>query len=74
MTDLEMLRALLKKTKAGFEELTRDEHIQNYEGVEWTPSKRAATVVRVLPGYRAHFEADFDAKGNILSIGQWESM
>jgi len=69
-----MFRALLNKAKAGFEEMTRAEHVQNYEGVDWTPNRRAATVVRVLPGYRAHFEADFDAKGNILSIGQWESM
>lgn len=74
MTDLETFCRLAKKAGASFEEVSRAVYIGAYEGLEWTPSPRATVVVRVNPGYRCHFEADFDAEGNILSLGQWETL
>ncbi len=46
----------------------------HFDGAEWVPQSRADKVLRVNPGSRAHFEAEFDGQGNILSIGQWESL
>jgi hypothetical protein len=66
MTDLEMFKKLLKKADASFssEKPEREEYI----------TRSTATIIRVMPGYRAHFEACFDKKGNIENIGQWEDM
>ena len=63
MTDLQQFLALLKKAKADHDIRTTDLHTQ-----------RATKLVEVLPGYRAHFEAEFDAEDNIVSIGQWDEM
>lgn len=67
-----MLQALLRKGGSHFVVLTRAEASQDFRG--WLPSAVCTHVVRVLPGYRAHFEAEFDKDGNILSIGQWEEL
>jgi len=63
MTDLDQFLALLRKSNTGHDIRTHDLH---------TP--RATKLVEVLPGYRAHFEAEFDDAGNIVSIGQWDEM
>ena len=72
MTDLETLIALLDKCPQTHYELS------NRQINESTPFRDeqhpGPQVLRVLQGYRAHFEATFDEHGNILSIGQWEDM
>lgn len=72
MTDLETLTALLDKCPRTHYELSRR---PINEVVDFVDEKHdAQQVLRVLPGYRAHFEATFDKDGNILSIGQWEDL
>ncbi len=65
MTDLDQFLALLRKVYGlrGYDIRTHDLH-----------TKRATMLVEVLPGYRAHFEAEFDDTGNIVSIGQWDEL
>lgn len=63
MTDLEQFLALLDKADAGHSIRRNNLH-----------TKGATKLVEVLPGYRAHFEAEFDDAGNIVSIGQWDEM
>jgi hypothetical protein len=43
---------------------------------DWTEhlEPSTATIIVVMPGYRCHFEASFDAKGNLLEIGQFGNM
>lgn len=66
MTDLDQLKTLLDKAKSEWD-LTP-------EPLNCGGHPKATQILRVLPGYRAHFEAEFDAQGNILTIGQWEEM
>jgi len=63
MTDLQQFLALLQKADAGHDIRTHDLH-----------TRGATTLVEVMPGYRCHFEAEFDADDNIVSIGQWDEM
>ncbi len=63
MTDLQQFLILLQKADAGHDIRTHDFH-----------TRGAKTLVEVLPGYRAHFEAEFDDADNIVSIGQWDEM
>jgi hypothetical protein len=35
---------------------------------------KCAIRISVLPGYRCHFEAEFDAAGNVLNMGQWDDL
>jgi len=63
MSDLDQFLALLRKSNTDHDMRTHDLH-----------SKGATTLVEVLPGYRAHFEAEFDNAGNIVSIGQWDEL
>lgn len=67
MTDLETFLDLLKKADS-------DVAVNPEAGEEYAEDARGGTVVRVLPGFRAHFEATFDAAGSIKSVGQWEDM
>ncbi len=63
MTDLDQFLALLRKADADYDLRTHDLH-----------TKEATMLIEVMPGYRAHFEAEFDDDGNIVSIGQWDEM
>lgn len=63
MTDLEHFLALLKKADTGYDIRTNDLH-----------TRGATKLVEVMPGYRCHFEAEFDADDNIVSVGQWDEM
>lgn len=63
MTDLDQFLTLLRKSLTNHDIRTHDFH-----------SKGAKTLVEVLPGYRAHFEAEFDDADNIISIGQWDEI
>ncbi len=77
MTDLQTLQTLVAKCQGATAELlTRGtmRYREHFDDSEWTPSLRTMHVLRVNPGYRAHFEAEFDDNGSILSIGQWESL
>jgi hypothetical protein len=51
---------------------SQQEADERYDDAAWRPQPRCRQVLRVNPGYRAHFEAEFDEHGNILSIGQWK--
>ena len=61
MTDLDQFRTFLQKTNTDHDIRTHDLY-----------TKRATMLVEVLPGSQAHFEAEFDDGGNIISIGQWD--
>lgn len=63
MSDLDQFLALLKKADAGYDIRTNDLHTVG-----------ATKLVEVMPGYRCHFEAEFDTADNIVSIGQWDEM
>jgi len=63
MTDLQQFLMLLQKSNTSHDIRTHDLY-----------TKRAKTLVEVMPGYRAHFEAEFDDNDNIVSIGQWDEM
>lgn len=67
MSDLDTLKAMLDKTSTGYEATTDPLNVD-------TGERLAHFRLRVLPGYRAHFEAEFDAAGNLLNIGQWEDL
>lgn len=72
MSDLDNFKAMLKRSKTDFEEFRqRDEWI--LKGHDWA-SKSAATVIAVMPGYRAHYEAAFDANGDMLESGQFAEL
>jgi len=73
MTDLETLKALLDKCPRTNYELSNRPISENTPFAD-EQHNNGHQVLRVLPGYRAHFEAVFDKDGNILSIGQWEDM
>lgn len=72
-TDLEAFQALLYKARTSFDMVPRSA-VAGDDNRGWTPSPACTSVIRVMPGYRAHFEAAFDKDGNILSIGQWEEL
>ena len=63
MSDLDQFLALLKKADAGYDIRTTDFY-----------TKGATKLVEVEPGGRAHFEAEFNDDGKILSIGQWDEL
>ena len=64
MTDLEKFLELAKK--CGSAQVTSKRHPFGH-------NPATAKVVWVSPGYRSHTEAEFDASGNILSLGSfWE--
>ena len=63
MSDLDQFLALVKKADSDYFIRTTDLH-----------TKRATKLVEVSPGYRCHFEAEFDGDDNIVSIGQWDEM
>lgn len=50
------------------------EYGEQVEFCEWDPSSTARIVLRVSPGDRCHFEAEFDNAGDLISIGQFEDM
>lgn len=74
VSDYDAFLVMLKNAGSGYDVFRRHEYVEVHEGSGWTPRANTATVVRVLPGYRAHFEAEFDEMGNAVSVGQWESM
>lgn len=76
MTDLQQLEALLAKAKGTnwSTEIAGDESFEFARGGGTIASKNCHTRVHVMPGYRCHFEAEFDAAGNILNIGQWDEI
>lgn len=63
MTDLQQFLALLQKSDTPHGVRTHDFHFP-----------KTTKLVQVWPGYRCHFEAEFDEDGNIVSIGQWDEM
>lgn len=63
MTDLEKFIELLKKAKAGYNVRQNDFYTRD-----------TVKLVEVMPGYRCHFEAEFDSDDNIISIGQWDEL
>ncbi len=65
MTDLDQFRTFLQKTNTPHDFRTHDLH---------SKAEGATVLIEVLRGYRAHFEAEFDNDGNIISIGQWDEM
>jgi len=72
MTHLEQFKAMLDSSGTYYNvsnEPLRDGGMLNAEMIA-----EGACIVRVLSGYQAHFEAEFDKDGNLLSMGQWESM
>lgn len=71
-TDLETFKCLLSKTNASIRVSSPGDEDHDF-GAEIV-SKQCQFRVRVFPGYRCHFEAEFDASGNILNIGQWDEM
>ena len=66
MTELEQFLAMLKRAEIDAD--VSDDALNNGGCYE------TATVVRVNHGYQAHFEAEFDKNGNLLTMGQWEDM
>jgi hypothetical protein len=72
MTHLEQFKAMLDSCNTCYDvcnEPLRDGGAVNAEMIA-----EGACVVRVMGGYQAHFEAEFDKDGNLLSMGQWEYM
>ncbi len=69
MNDLEQLETMLKKAGAHCRKVTPEDH-------DFNKRTHSLCQTRLLgwPGYQAHFEAEFDASGNILNIGQWDDM
>jgi hypothetical protein len=65
---------MLKRIKQDFDIVPRNEYMSGGLARDWTPRSNTSVIVRVLPGYRAHFEAEFDGQGKLLSIGQWEEL
>ena len=63
MTDLEQFLALIKK--AGQGHVIRTDDLMDH---------RATKLIHVAPGYRCHFQAEFDDDDNIVSIGQWDEL
>lgn len=77
MTDLQVLQSLVAKCRGATTDLLvrgMRPFKDHFDGAEWVPQLRTDKVLRVNPGARSHFEAEFDEQGNILSIGQWESL
>ena len=63
MTDLDQFLALINKTRSSYATRTQNLHTAG-----------ATILVEVMPGYRCHFEAEFDDDDNIVSMGQWDEM
>lgn len=75
MSDLTDLEALLKKANADYGIVTpADDDFKHAEAERTIADKNCQLRVQVMPGYRCHFEAEFDAQGNILNIGQWDEL
>jgi hypothetical protein len=75
VASVDTFRLMLKSADISHEVLSRAEYIEkagDWSG--WVPEPHCATVVRVHPGYRCHFEASFGLTGELLSMGQWEEM
>lgn len=68
MTDLDAFLVMLQHAKSSFESIP----IAEFDERGWMPPLSTKTVVRVMGGYMAHFEAAFDESGRCLSMGAWE--
>ena len=74
MSDRDVFVALLSKIPdASYEELTKgvDPEFGKYGEIA---DARCAIRISVNPGYRAHFEVEFDSAGTILNMGSWDEL
>lgn len=77
VSDKDAFIAMLENAhpNTSYEVVDRATYMTEYsDAFYYVPETNAAIIVRVMPGYRAHFRATFDDRGNMLSAGQWESM
>lgn len=75
MSDLDIFKALLDKTDSSYGVDKPGNDSFEFARDNRTLADPKCTIrVHVMPGYRCHFEAEFDDQGNILNIGQWDEM
>ena len=79
MSDLVNFTSMLDKANVeynkyeGPDEWNEDGTLDSWVFAEEFDS-RIATIVIVMPGYRCHYEAAFDAEGNLVETGQFGDM
>lgn len=69
MNNLETLKKIFTDAKVPFTILPKDD-----EWLQFEPDPSTEHVMRVMPGYRCHFEVEFNIDGKLLNAGQFEDM
>ena len=74
MSELDTFKAMLDRAEVDYNELTSPaEWEEDGTLTSWLEDiePETATIIVVMPGYRCHYEANFDAEGKLISTGQF---
>ena len=74
MSELDNFKAMLDRAEVDYVELVNSAEWEDDSSLtNWLEDlePETATIIIVIPGYRCHYEANFDANGNLISTGQF---
>jgi len=74
MSELDNFKSMLDRAEVDYAELTSPAEWEDDGSLsDWMNSlePETATIIIVMPGYRCHYEANFDVEGKLLSTGQF---
>lgn len=74
MSELDNFKAMLDRAEVDYVELISPAEWEDDASLAaWLDDlePETATIIIVMPGYRCHYEANFNANGNLISTGQF---